>query len=238
MLLSGLIFANAPSLSAADEEFTAINYPAAEALYDSLLVQDPANPAVLWRLARVNISIAEVSPREQKKELYRKAEGYSRRCILADSTVAEGHTWLAAALGNLAVFEGSREKVRLCGEIKRQLDIALALNPRDDIAWSILGSFYRALGNVSWFERQIASIFIGSLPPGGYPEAEEALRRAISLAPHILRHWHELGMLYVDWGRNDDAKGVLDTAATMPVVIASDRHRLQLVSKLRESLGP
>lgn len=236
LLLAGPATAWPMTLAGADEEFRRIDYPATEAICDSLLRQEPRNPEVLWRLARVNISMAEVAEKSHKEDFYRCAESYARRCIEADSTLAAGHTWLAAALGNLAMFEGSRAKVRLCHDIKHELDLALALNPQDDIAWSILGSFYRALGNVSWFERQIAAIFIGSLPPGGYEDAEAALRHAIALAPHVLRHRHELALLYVDWGRDEEAKAALDTAATMPVIIASDHRRLELVRELRASL--
>jgi len=89
----------------------------------------------------------------------------------------------AAALGNIAMFEGSKGKVRLCNEIKQELDRALDLDSLDDVAYSIMGSFYLALGKVSWIERQLASVFLGSLPDGGFEEAEAALRRAIAIAP-------------------------------------------------------
>ena len=90
----------------ADQEFTRINYPLAITLYDSVLTASADSASVLWRLARVYVCMADVSPRELKLDLYHKAEAFARRCIHADSMKSEGHTWRAAALGNIAMFEG------------------------------------------------------------------------------------------------------------------------------------
>ena len=166
--------------------------------------------------------MGEVATGSERERHFRDAEVYARGCIRLDSTIGEGHTWLAAALGNIAAYEGSRAKVRLANEIRGELDIALALNPDDDVALSVLGSFYRALGNVSWIERQLAAVFLGSLPDGGYEEAEAALRRAIALAPTVLRHQFELALLYIDWGKTGEARGVLEQCRTLPVLVASD----------------
>jgi tetratricopeptide (TPR) repeat protein len=169
--------------------------------------------------------------------LYRTAERYARREILADSTVAEGHTWLAAALGNIAMFEGSKAKVTMCHEIKKELETAIVLNPDDDVAYSILGSFYLALGSVSWIERQLAAIFLGGLPDGGYKESETALKTAIKIAPDVVRHHFELGELYVKEDRIQEAIGEFQTATLLPVALASDEHTQALAAERINQLG-
>jgi tetratricopeptide (TPR) repeat protein len=168
--------------------------------------------------------MADVSPREEKLDLYRQAEAFARRCIQADSLRSEGHTWRAAALGNIAMFEGSRTKVILCQQIKEELDRSISLNPADDIAFSILGSFYKALGNVSWIERQIAEIFLGTLPEGGYEESERALKKAIDLAPAVIRHHSELGDLYMEQDRYEEALEEFRLVVTLPVLLARDKR--------------
>lgn len=210
-------------IATGDSAFVQLRYADAEDWYARALTVSPHDPEVLWRLSRLANIRAGLLSGEEKHALYREAERHARACLSADSLVAEGHTWLAVSLGNLAMYEGSKAKVRLSREIKQELDRALALKPDDDVAYTILGSFYRALGNVSWIERQLASVFLGSLPEGGYPEAEAALQKAIGLAPGVLRHRKELGMLYMDWGREEDARKVLHEALLLPVVLASDR---------------
>jgi len=104
--------------------------------------------------------------RGERLGLDRRDEAYAARSIASDSARSEGHTWWAAVLGSMAVFEGSKAKVRLCTVIKQEFDRAIELNPRDDVTDSILGSFYMILGNASWLERRLESIFLGALPEG------------------------------------------------------------------------
>ena len=215
-----------------------MDYAAALVRYDSLARFSPDSAEVFWRLARVNICVGDISPRDQREEIYRSAELWARRSIAANPALAAGHTWLAAALGDIAMFEGSKTKVRLCNEIKGELDRALALDSTDDVAYSILGSFYLALGRVSWIERQLAAIFLGSLPDGGYEEAEAALQHAIRLAPTAIRHWFELGMVYDAEGKTGDALTAFQQVGKLQPALASDRRRqsraAELVTRLSE----
>lgn len=224
------------SLAAADTLFVHVQYEEARAQYEALLERSPRNPDVLWRLARLSISMGDILPREQREPVYRRAEQYARQTIAADSLRSEGHTWLAAALGNLAMVVSTEERVRLAREIEQELQTAVRLNPRDDVAYSILGSFYRALGNVSWIERALANIFLGGIPSGGYEESEQAIRRAIEIAPKVLRHQFELALLYLDWGKEDEARAALEHAATLPVLVASDLPTQDRVRELLASL--
>jgi len=217
---------------AGDIAFFRIDYPTAVSMYESALEQDPVNAGLLWRLARVYVCMGEVADRAERSGMFRTAEEYARRCIMLDSTKAEGHTWLAGALGYMALEAGKSEQLRLSFELVREVRIALKLNPRDDAAYSILGSFYRALGNVSWLERQLARLFFGGIPEGGFAEAEAALQNAITLGPDIMRHHYELAVLYVDWGRKEEAITVLEHAARLPVRVAIDRQRIKRIGEL------
>jgi tetratricopeptide (TPR) repeat protein len=225
------------SLERGDQEFAVRNYPLALAVYDSVLTSSRDSAGVLWRLARVYVCLADVAPEELQLDLYRKAEAFAVRSISADSTKSEGHSWRAAALGNVAMFEGSKAKVRLCTVIKEELDCAIALNPRDDIAFSILGSFFRALGNVSWLERQLATLFLGDLPEGGYDESERALRQAITLAPRVIRHHFELGALYQELDRDEEALAEYRQVIALPLFLASDAAKQLSAARLVKDLG-
>jgi tetratricopeptide (TPR) repeat protein len=137
----------------------------------------------------------------------------------------------------MAVFEGSKAKVRLCTVIKQELLRAIELNPEDDIAFSILGSFYRILGGVGWFERQVAAVFLGKLPEGGYEESERVFKQAIALAPGIIRHHFELGLLYQDMGRDEEALGEFTLVLSLPRLLSSDTKRQLSAARLTLELG-
>jgi tetratricopeptide (TPR) repeat protein len=224
------------SIENGDAEFLHIHYPEAIAIYESGLAEDSRNADLLWRLSRVYVCLSDVSPKDESEALYRKAVDYARKCIEADSAKSEGHAWLAASLGSVAMFEGSRSKVKLSHEIKKEVDKAILLNPGNDIAYTILGSFYRALGNVNWFERNLASLLFGGLPEGGRRESEVALKKAIQLAPNVMRHPYELGLLYLDWSRKEEAKAIFEKAVQLPIGLASDAKRLKKMNGFLEDL--
>ncbi len=217
-----------------DGEFMSINYPAALELYQSALRIQPKNPEIHWRLARVLVTAGEVAPRDQREEIYRQAESHARRCIELEPSKAEGHTWLAAALGNRALFVGGKTRILLANEIKKELDLALALRRDDDATWSILGSYYFTVGSVSWFERQMASIFLESIPEGGFEESEAAFLRAIEISPETPRHRFELGKLYLDWGREQEGKRMLESALRLPITAAGDTVARRVTREILE----
>ena len=214
-----------PLMARGDSAFQRIDYEAARTFYEQAHEAAPEDTEVLWRLARLEVCVGDMQRRDDRRPYYDRAERYARASIAGDSTLAVGHTWLAAALGNLAMYGGSEEKVRLSREIKQELDRALALDPRDDVAWSILGTFYRALGRISWIERQLAEIFLGGVPPGGDEESEQALKTAIQLAPSVIRHHFELGRLYAEMGREEEAAEAFARVLELPPMLGSDRWK-------------
>ena len=237
LLLLQLAAGNHPSsLEDADEAFRRIEYQTALNAYTSLLSASPHRPDILWRLARVCVCIGETAEEPEQAIYFRNAEEYARQCIAIDSLSVEGHTWVAAALGYIAYHAGKSEQVRLAWEILSEADRSIVLDPRNDAAYSIKGSVYRALGSASWLERQLAQLFIGKLPPGGYDEGEEALRQAIALAPDVMRHHYELGVLYIDWGKKEEAKKCLQRARELPVRVGIDRPRLEKTKELLKNL--
>jgi len=236
-LILSLIALPSPSLvERGDEAFVEIRYPDATRDYIAALNGSSDSAKVLWRLARVYICQADISLPDAKLGLYRQAEDFAHRCIEVDSTIPEGHTWRAAALGNIAMFEGGKTKVQLCYAIKRELDCSISLNGGDDITYSILGSYYMALGNVSWFERRLAAIFLGTLPEGGYAESEAALRKAIAIAPTVIRHHFELGVLYEQMDRMREAVEELRLVGSLPVRVASDQRTQEDAARLAVQL--
>jgi tetratricopeptide (TPR) repeat protein len=224
------------SVDSADDAFRRIDYQTALEGYTILQQANPNRPDLLWRLARVSVCMGETADGPRRGEYFKSGEQYARQCIALDSMSVEGHTWLAAALGYIAYYSDKSEQVRLAWEILKEADRAIQLDPRNDAAYSIKGSVYRALGGASWIERQLAQLFIGRLPPGGYEEGEEALKQAIAFAPDVMRHHYELGVLYRDWGKTEEAKKSLERARDLPVRVAIDRPRLETIKEVLATL--
>lgn len=228
------------SMTDADRAYLNLDYSRADSLYTSMIETDPKNPDIFWKMSRLYVSIAEaMNPKDLKRRLpyYARAVDFARTCITLDSTCAAGHTWLAASLGVMADRIGAKEKINRANEIKRELDRAIALNPNDDVAWSILGSFYRETSQIGWFQRFLGNTFAGAVPKGSKQEAEQAFKKAISLNPRAIRHYHELALLYIEERRNKEAMQMLQTALTKPVLMKSDIRRIEDIRALIRQLS-
>ncbi|TNJ36954.1 tetratricopeptide repeat protein [Prosthecochloris vibrioformis] len=227
-------------LRKADAAFAAMDYEKAEHLYRSLLVGSPEKAELHWKLARLYISTGESLPRSaslERRQWFDKAIQHARQSVRLDETCGRCHTWLAAALGVHADDLGAKEKIRNANTIKTELERALALDPKDDIAWSILGSFNREIAGIGWVERMVANAFLGEVPKGSYEEAERMFLKAIALNPDIIRHHYELGLLYREQKRYTEALRVFRIALTKPLQMKSDIQRKENMRSMTEKLS-
>jgi tetratricopeptide (TPR) repeat protein len=208
-----------------------MDYAEAMREYKNGIGQNTEAP-LLWRISRLYVLMSEVSVEPETATLLDSALVYARASIRADSTDPGGYTWLAGALGYRALTADMPDRLILSVRLLAAIDRALLLQPRNDVALSIKGSFYRALGNVGWIQRQLGELLFGDIPDGGYKEAEDALLCAIAIAPDVMRHRYELAVLYLDMERDEEAKRELLQASTLPVRIASDRPRLLKIAEL------
>lgn len=226
-------------LDTADKAFSSLHYEKADSLYHSMLQTGDQSSTLYWKLARLNISIAEAidpSEREKRMPFYAKAVEFARKAVQLDENNASAHTWLAAALAVKADKIGSKAKLERAAEIKSELDKALALNPNDDIAWSMLGSYNFEASKIGWFSRFMGGTFVGKMPKGSREEAEKDFKKAISLNPRVIRHYHELALLYLEEDRKQEALNLLRIAVTKPVLMKSDTRRLKDIRKLIKKL--
>ncbi len=219
----------------ADKELRKMNYPKADSIYTMILHKNPDNAELYWKLARLQVSLGESIPYEKndaRLQHYHKAEEYALTCISLDSTNGKGHTWLAASLGIIADNVGTKEKLKRAREIKRELDTALRLNPNDETALSILGSYYREAANIGWLRRIVGNTFIGEVPEGNNEMAEKAFRKAISIDPEIIRNYHELALICIKNDNLEEAVRLMKTALDQPILIESDRRRIDKIRML------
>lgn len=211
-----------------DQYFQKMKYR--EALYFYLM--EPENYEAQWKISRTYIIIADTAHGTLKKQYILRAEQAARKSVTLNEHCGYAHTWLAAALGNKAVYEGSKEKIRLCNSIQSELNRAIELNTKDDVAYSILGTFYRQLGSISWVERQLAETFLGAVPKGGYAESEQYLKKSIELSPTTIRHWYELGLTYQAWGKKELARSSFLKVKALTPQVYSDHVRVKHVEAL------
>jgi tetratricopeptide (TPR) repeat protein len=117
------------------------------------------------------------------------------------------------------------------------VDRALKLDPKNDTAWHILGRWNRVLADVNVVKRVLAKALYGELPTTSNEEAERCLKKAIALNPNRLMHYIELGRIYAQMGRKEDARKNIEKGLAMPNKEKDDPETKQLGQETLKKLG-
>jgi tetratricopeptide (TPR) repeat protein len=209
-----------------DELFAGGKFSQSRHILDKLLRSHPSDAGVLWRMSRHMINDGDGTDDSEKKErYYRKSVEYSEAAVKADARDADARAYLAASYGSYAMFAGGKEKVKLANRIRDELDEALRLDPDNQVALTIYGTWHREVSEVSWVERQLANMFLGSMPDGSLDESIRYLNAAVRVAPKVFRHRFELARSYIAAERMEDAAASFRAALKCPTSWKTDDPR-------------
>ena len=198
---------------------------------------DPHNPHILVPIARQYRHLMTDAPTKiEKLRLGYIAVDYSKRAGVCGPHDAEAQLDVAITLGKMLPYVSAKEQVDASRRIKESVDKALALNPNNDTAWHILGRWNRVLAEVSEVKRAFAGMLYGRLPMGSLPDAEHAMQKAMALNPNRLMHYIELGRIYADMGRGDDARFYINKGLVMPDAEKDDPETKQRGRETLEKL--
>jgi tetratricopeptide (TPR) repeat protein len=186
-------------------------------LYLSAEKLEPKNPDLLVRIARQYRYLMTDAPATgEKLRLGHIALDYSDRAAACGPNDCDAQLAPAITLGKMLPYLPSKEQISASPKIKASVDKAIALDPQNDTAWHILGRWQRVLADVGTMKRYLAGMIYGKLPKGSNEEAERAMKKALALNPNRLMHYIELGRIYAQMGRTDEARQFINKGLAMP----------------------
>jgi len=178
---------------------------------------EPKNPDVLVRIARqYRYMMTDASDKNEKLRLGHIALDYSVRAAECGPRDCDAQLASAITLGKMLPYMPTKEQISASPRIKQSVDKALQLDPNNDTAWHILGRWQRVLADVNSVKRALAKVLYGGLPPGSITEAERDMKKAIAINPNRLMHYIELGRIYAQMGKKDEAKQFINKGLAMP----------------------
>jgi len=182
---------------------------AAEALKFYLQAEklNPKDGPLLASIARqYRHLMSDAATDAEKLRLGRIALKYSQRAAAVAPNDSSAQLAPAITYGKMLPLEGKGEQVAASRRIKESADKAIKLDADNDLAWHVLGRWYRALADVGTITRALAGMIYGELPPATNEDALKCFEKAIAINPHRPMHYIELGHTYAQMGRNSDAR--------------------------------
>jgi tetratricopeptide (TPR) repeat protein len=196
-----------------------IKLQAAEALKCYLPAEqlEPNNVRLLVHISReYRHLMSDAAKPEEKLRLGGTAVNYARRAVALDPNDPDAQLAVAISYGRLQPLEGNREKIQASRIIKEAADKVIRLDPRSDLGWHVLGRWHEGMADVNAVKRALAQVLYGEvLPASTYKEAARCFEKAIELNPNRLMHYIELGRVYAQMGRTDDARRFISRGLSM-----------------------
>lgn len=183
----------------------------AQALYDQGKWQDAAAAAAelntsdgLALAAEATTAGAGLVADGQKKALFEKAQAYAKQAIAKDKNNAEAYFELARAQGRLAQFSGILQSLGLAGDMKKNLDMAVKLDPKMAGAYVALGLWHANLISKGFIATRATGADKGQIIPN--------FEKAIALEPTTAVHRIEYANALILQGRKAEAAAQLEKA--------------------------
>lgn len=213
LLKPGRIFGldEAPLLAEGDRLYDTRDEPghAEEAIadYKKMVEADPKNEEALWRLSRSLKWKGDIAgDHDEKLAAYKEAERWAEKAVEADPGAVGGHLMLGIAYGRIGETQGVMKSLSLISPIKKEMNLVLAKDPRNDVAHHVLGVLYR----------KVPGLFGGSIK-----KSIEELKMAIDANPSSAIHHLELAKSYLEKDQNEEARRELQTL--LAITTPSDR---------------
>jgi tetratricopeptide (TPR) repeat protein len=196
---------------------------------------DPKNAHLLVCIARqYRHLMADAPSREEKLKLGGIALEYSQRAAALAPSDSEAQLDPAISYGKMLPFQSLKEQTQESRYIKEGAEKAIQLDPRNDLAWHVLGRFHMVLASVTGFKRAVAQLMFGELPAASNEDAVKCFKKAIEINPSRLMHYVELGETYAQMGRPADARVFITQGLTMPDI---DKDDPEIKRRGRETLA-
>ena len=207
------------ALAQGDAAYAAMNFREALARYTLAAEAQPGNYQAAWKHARALVDAGEMeSDKDTRKSFFDQALTEANRAIALDSSGAKGYLFKSVAMGRVALDAGARDRVRMSKEIRAAVEKSLELDPKDDIAWHVLGRWHHKVSTLSWIEKRFANMFFGGIPAdASLQKAADCFKRAIAIKPDGVSHHFQLGVTYQAMGEKNLAIESFEKTLALPV---------------------
>ncbi len=208
--------------------------------YEKAYELAPGNYEVLLKLTSslddAGEEFVELHKRDEAEKYINEAVRYAEifREKFPDS--AEVYCYLAVSYGNLAVFRGNKEKIKLAKVIEENAKKSLQMDPNLYVSYIILGIFDREAANLNFLERFFANTFLGEVPEGSFEESIVMFNKALKIMPETIVPTYGLAKTYRFMGEEEKEKEMLKKILTYKIQNFRDKYTIEKAKRRLEVL--
>ncbi|XP_016287295.2 regulator of microtubule dynamics protein 1 isoform X1 [Monodelphis domestica] len=195
---------------------------------------------LLWRLARASRDISQLSTtsKQEKKQLVYEAFEYAKKALQKNNSSFAAHKWYAICLSDIGDYEGIKVKIGNAFIIKKHLEKAIELNPKDATSIHIIGIWCFSFAEMPWVQRKIAKTLFATPPTSTFEEALKYFQMAEKANPNFYsKNLLYLGKTYLKLKNKKLAALWLLKAKDYPAHTEEDKQVQKEAVQLLKSIG-
>lgn len=172
-----------------------------------------------------------------QKDLVARALACGLQAVQADPNNATAHACVAVCYAKGCAFADLKTELTYSRRFKLEADMAIALDPRQDIAYYLLGRWNYEIANVGLLARAFVKVVYGGLPKASNADAIANFQKAIQLAPDRILHHAGLAMAYAAAGERQLAVAEWAKCRAMKPAGLEDQEAQRDAAKKLDALG-
>jgi tetratricopeptide (TPR) repeat protein len=180
---------------------------AAVMIYRQVEPLEASNAVNLCRLSRAYCDLMYLN---RSTAVQTNLLGHALACALKavrlDPQDALAHVCVAVCYAKNCSFVSIKARVADSRLFKNEAEVALRLDPRQDVAYYLLGRWEYAIANLNFVSRGFVKIAYGGLPAASNEQAIACLKTAIRLAPRCILYRADLAKVYKTVGQEQLAQ--------------------------------
>ena len=212
-------------LMQAEVAHDAKDYEATMKLLKAAEELDGQNEEVIWKISRGYFDFADRKPNdtEYKKKYIYDGRTYAEKALALNDKSAGGHKWYAIHHGQIGEAEGTEQKIKNSYGMRDHTMLAIKYDPSNAGNYHVMGRWHYALSDLSWLERQVASIIYATPPEASFEEALEFFKKAHELDKKDIRNMLYIGYCYDGLDNEKEAADWFNMAINANATSESDR---------------
>jgi len=196
--------------------------------YEAAYKQNPNDYFVFEKVTKIFNDLGEdyyeINDKENAEVAFNTAVKYAEIFYSKFPDSAKVYTLLAMSYGNLALFKGGNEKIKLANKIRENAEKSIELNPNDYLPYIILGIYNREIAGLGWFERAFANTFFGNVPEGSLQSAEQLMIKALEINSGIVTAMFNLSLVYKEMDNGQKEIYWLKKIVEAPITDFRDKY--------------
>jgi len=196
----------------------------------------PSNADLQIKLASVYCDLMhDAKSKADQKPLAAKALACSQRAVADDPQNAKAHLCASVCYAKNFPWCDNQTKVNYSRQIKAEADKAVALDPKYDLSYHMLGRWNCEVANMNFILTGLVKLIYGGHPAASNEQAIQNFKKAIELAPTRIIHHLQLAHVYDITGQKKLMTDELKACATFTPVDLDDDDAQKIAAKVLQT---